>query len=1747
MGNSSNAQSRTWPGGDLPYIVLADLTVRADVNSSSEFISTLLVGGSLPAVVRFNAGAGLSIGDDSGTPGHKGSLQATAVTFTANVAPPTPGFWDGIYFADMAKDGGVFLDACVVEGAGGAALPGALSVNASSVALRNGTTVRTIGNTGLHLTANTASVATVTGGEIEGGSGPAVLALDRSTLSLTGVALRGGTYPVRMQPNVILAALSGNTASGYPADRNGIAVEGGLMGNTGTAQSRTWPGGDLPYVVLADLTVRDDVNSSSEFVSALSIGNGLPAVVRFNAGAGLTIGDDSGTAGHKGSLQAAGVTFTANAVPPAPGFWDGIYFADMAKDGELLLDACVVEGAGGAALPGALSVNASPVELRNGTVVRTTGNVGLHLSASTASVATVTGSEIQGGSGPAVQALGRSTLALSEVTLRGGTYAAQIQPNVILAVLNANKALGYDATRGGIAVEGGLMGSGGSVQTRTWPGGDLPYIVLGDLTVRGDANASNIDFTSTLVIGSPTRVRFVAGAGLFIGDDSQFTGGHSGRLQATGVTFTANAAAPVPGFWKGIYFADLALDGAGNNFLDGCTVDWAGGDVPGAVRVNASAPVFKNGFAVRSTATAGVYLTSGSASNVSILGGEIEGGADAAVRAPGSSTLLLRDVTFRGGSYPVRIDPNVNLVGLRGSRAVDYPFERAGVAVDSGILGGSSSQTRVWPGGDLPYIVLAKVEVHGNVGAVNVDSTSTLAIQSGGEVRFEPGAFLQIGDDTHFSGGHWGALRASGVTFTANTLSPAPGFWNGIYFADQTRDDQSFLFDCTVEYGGAPGPELISGGNVSLYRSSPYLSGVVVRGSGQDGVLATVSDAVVTGSRLTGSPRGLRLFSSGALALEDSDVEKNSLFGASAPAPASLFARFNWWGDPSGPLAPTNPAGLGDRVSDRVDFTPWLTASPLPPVSPVAVAAHPGDGTVDLAWSANPERDLAGYNVYRRQPPATAWTLRTPSPIPGSPSPSFQDGGLSNRIEHCYQVRAVDGQGREGDPSRESCVTPKVDVTPPAWTGPAGALAAEGGDGRATVRFEPATDGASTVAYDVWYSPVSPVDRSLSGTGRIANAVVTPGGSGHALAVAVPGLINGRRYYFNVQAVDAEGNEDGNAAEATAVIGAGSGAAVAAAPWTGATLDGVAIDGQGRAVLAAGRTEGQITSAVVELPAGADLSAVAWNAGQPAGTAVDTVPGGALTVEVRAAEDPAHVADPRCIAPTGLTGWWPGDGNGREIQAGRDGALRGGPGFAAGRTGSAFRMDGVNDWVEASVDVSETAYTLSLWFETSCGDCGLFSVDDGSLGSNGNDRHLFLSNGRLCTRVFNNETICTAEAGYADERWHHVAHVFGGTVGGQKIFADGVQRASGAKSSSNFTTQTGVNLGFSNDAGNGFLRGLLDEVVVFNRALTAAEIQALYAAGGSGLCKPDTDGDGVANLADACPATPARAAVDAAGCTGGCFGPPANRVSWWRGEGNAADSAGTNAGTLAGGTAFDSGQVGQAFRFDGVDDRVEIPSFGSFTRVTVQAWVYREGATNRRESLVSYKEGNNPSCGFVLSLNEDGASQRPRLHVQVNGIWQSTEGTQPFPFGHWTHLAGSYDGQEIRLYVDGILAAVTPAVGNMTQCSQKTALGSRASFDVDYFPGLLDEITVFDRALSANEIQGLAAAGGAGMCATAPPPSGAPAGTPQVQQGWVQVAPNQILDLPDGRYVQVRVTLRGDGAQSPALRSVSLGYRGGGQ
>ncbi len=158
---------------------------------------------------------------------------------------------------------------------------------------------------------------------------------------------------------------------------------------------------------------------------------------------------------------------------------------------------------------------------------------------------------------------------------------------------------------------------------------------------------------------------------------------------------------------------------------------------------------------------------------------------------------------------------------------------------------------------------------------------------------------------------------------------------------------------------------------------------------------------------------------------------------------------------------------------------------------------------------------------------------------------------------------------------------------------------------------------------------------------------------------------------------------------------------------------------------------------------------------------------------------------------------------------------------------SVLQFDGVDDYVEIAINVSETNYTVSLWFKTSDSNSGIFSVDKGTRGSGGYDRQIYLKDGNLYTHVYANEIIHTSGFNYADGKWHHVAHVFGGSVGGQQIFVDGELRASGSKAQSDFDWQDGINIGFSKEAQNSYFKGLIDEVSIWERALSQTEIQSM--------------------------------------------------------------------------------------------------------------------------------------------------------------------------------------------------------------------------------------------------------------------------------------------------------------------------------
>jgi hypothetical protein len=234
-----------------------------------------------------------------------------------------------------------------------------------------------------------------------------------------------------------------------------------------------------------------------------------------------------------------------------------------------------------------------------------------------------------------------------------------------------------------------------------------------------------------------------------------------------------------------------------------------------------------------------------------------------------------------------------------------------------------------------------------------------------------------------------------------------------------------------------------------------------------------------------------------------------------------------------------------------------------------------------------------------------------------------------------------------------------------------------------------------------------------------------------------------------------------------------------------------------------------------------------------------------------------------------------------------------------------------------------------------------------------------------------------------------------------------------------------------------------------------------------------------------------------------CLPPPPNMVSWWAGDGNADDIVGGNNGTLQGGATFAAGEVAQAFSFNGVNDFVRIPASSSLqpATITLDAWIKPQVFANYQKIISKDFRGdgswNYPYASYILDLTNNA----PAAHITINGALTDCISPEAVPMGSFTHVAATYDGTALRIYQNGILKNTTSAVGTITYGNlTDLALGTRSPYTPDEgVTGLIDEIEIFNRALSASEIQAIFAAGSAGVCKPTPTPTPTPACAAQVQ------------------------------------------------
>jgi hypothetical protein len=489
------------------------------------------------------------------------------------------------------------------------------------------------------------------------------------------------------------------------------------------------------------------------------------------------------------------------------------------------------------------------------------------------------------------------------------------------------------------------------------------------------------------------------------------------------------------------------------------------------------------------------------------------------------------------------------------------------------------------------------------------------------------------------------------------------------------------------------------------------------------------------------------------------------------------------------------------------------------------------------------------------------------------------------------------------------------------------------------------------------------------------------------------------------------------------------------------------------------------------------------------GTTITTDQRGISRPEGAACDIGAFEAIPQqCVsAPSGMVSWWPGDGNANDIRGSNNGTLVNGATFSPGKVGQAFSLDGTNDYVlvgdpiPASLQI-QNEITIDAWiyvteYPSGDGTYGLGLIAGSQYDTAAAGASIFLD-GRT------NPDGQTAPAGHIHfqigdgasfhttntqtqvplNQWVHIAAT---RKAGEdaKVYYNGVsQPLTSVPWPSGTISYAGAwfAIGQQKDIPRPF-KGLIDEPEVFNRAISQSEVQAIYNAGSAGKCHS-------------------------------CTPPPAGMQTWWPGDGNTNDIQGPTFenGTLFGGATYAPGKVGQAFSLNGTNAYVRVTNSAVFDPTTAgsqDAWVkFNQLPSDAGHNMGIIGQGSFGRDFDLWALTDNKFGFYIAAGGDASGLFATS--TTVIQTGVWYHVAGTWDSTGIRIYVNGVLENANTNANALnitrTPSGQPLEIGNQAFFGPVLFNGLIDEVEVFNRALSAAEIAALADAGSAGKCKSTP-------------------------------------------------------------
>jgi len=189
-----------------------------------------------------------------------------------------------------------------------------------------------------------------------------------------------------------------------------------------------------------------------------------------------------------------------------------------------------------------------------------------------------------------------------------------------------------------------------------------------------------------------------------------------------------------------------------------------------------------------------------------------------------------------------------------------------------------------------------------------------------------------------------------------------------------------------------------------------------------------------------------------------------------------------------------------------------------------------------------------------------------------------------------------------------------------------------------------------------------------------------------------------------------------------------------------------------------------------------------------------------------------------------------------------------------------------------------------------------------------------------------------------------------------------------------------------------------------------------------------------------------------------------------------------NEGTLNGGVEWVDGKFSKALQFDGKDSYVDCGNADSLKiekEITLAAWINPMVPPSQlpSDSRVIARENSGagaPWASYGLTVN-GGATNMFAFEISADTADVYPKSTTLPVEGTWSHVAGVYDGSKCDIYVNGVLENSLPQTGNLViNPDLGTMVGADVNRNIEYFQGIIDEIVIYSRVLSTDEIEVLA-------------------------------------------------------------------------